>query len=120
MACSRVNCAFYVHLHNIFRLVPRGGMTEVSWFDFRKKQDIQPSPDKPTFLFNGHGGSLGVKRSGRLANHSPPSSAEIKNAWTYTCWSARVFMAHKGTTILRFICYFNVYRGLKRKDDSTG
>jgi hypothetical protein len=28
--------------------------------------------------------SLGVKRPGREANHSPPSSAEIKNAWSYT------------------------------------
>jgi hypothetical protein len=27
--------------------------------------------------------SLGVKRSGREADHSPPSSAEIKNAWRY-------------------------------------
>jgi hypothetical protein len=28
--------------------------------------------------------SLGVKRPGSEANHSPPSSAEIKNAWSYT------------------------------------
>jgi hypothetical protein len=28
--------------------------------------------------------SLGVKRSGREADHSPPSSAEVKNAWSYT------------------------------------
>jgi hypothetical protein len=27
---------------------------------------------------------LGVKRPGREANHSPPSSAELKNAWSYT------------------------------------
>jgi hypothetical protein len=26
----------------------------------------------------------GVKRLGREANHSPPSSAEVKNAWSYT------------------------------------
>jgi len=25
--------------------------------------------------------SLGVKRLGREADHSPPSSAEVKNAW---------------------------------------
>jgi hypothetical protein len=29
--------------------------------------------------------SLGVKRQGREADHSPPSSAEVKNAWSYTC-----------------------------------
>jgi hypothetical protein len=28
--------------------------------------------------------SLGVKRPGREADHSPPSSAEAKNAWSYT------------------------------------
>jgi hypothetical protein len=28
--------------------------------------------------------SLGVKRPGRQADHSPPSSAKVKNAWNYT------------------------------------
>jgi hypothetical protein len=28
--------------------------------------------------------SRGVKRPGREADHSPPSSAEVKNAWSYT------------------------------------
>jgi hypothetical protein len=28
--------------------------------------------------------SLGVKRPGREADYSPPSSAEVKNAWNYT------------------------------------
>jgi hypothetical protein len=28
--------------------------------------------------------SLGVKRPGREADHSPPSSADVKNAWRYT------------------------------------
>jgi hypothetical protein len=28
--------------------------------------------------------SAGVKRPGREANHSPPPSAEVKNAWSYT------------------------------------
>jgi hypothetical protein len=27
---------------------------------------------------------VGVKRPGREADHSPPSSAEVKNAWSYT------------------------------------
>jgi hypothetical protein len=26
----------------------------------------------------------GVKRPGREADHSPPSSAKVKNAWSYT------------------------------------
>jgi hypothetical protein len=28
--------------------------------------------------------SLGIKWSGREADHSPPSNAEVKNAWSYT------------------------------------
>jgi hypothetical protein len=28
--------------------------------------------------------SLGVKRQGREDDHSPPSSAKVKNAWKYT------------------------------------
>jgi hypothetical protein len=28
--------------------------------------------------------SVGVKRPGREADHSPPSNPEVKNAWTYT------------------------------------
>jgi len=32
------------------------------------------------------GGSFpGIKLPRREANHSPPSSAEVKNAWSYTC-----------------------------------
>jgi hypothetical protein len=30
------------------------------------------------------GFSLGIKRPGREADHSLPSSVEIKNAWSYT------------------------------------
>jgi hypothetical protein len=28
--------------------------------------------------------SLGIKRPGREADHPPPASAEVKNAWSYT------------------------------------
>jgi hypothetical protein len=40
----------------------------------------------PGFLFNGYQGalSLEIKRPGREADHSAPSSAEVKNAWSYT------------------------------------
>jgi hypothetical protein len=35
----------------------------------------------------------GLKRRGREADHSPPSSAEVKNEWGYTITSPYVFMA---------------------------
>jgi hypothetical protein len=37
--------------------------------------------------------SLGLKRPGREADHSPPSSPEVKNAWRYTSIPEYVFMA---------------------------
>jgi hypothetical protein len=36
--------------------------------------------------------SLGLKRPGREADHSPPSGAEVKNAWSYTSTPQYVFM----------------------------
>jgi hypothetical protein len=37
--------------------------------------------------------TLGVKRPRREADHSPPSSAEIKNAWIYTSSPQHVYIA---------------------------
>jgi hypothetical protein len=37
--------------------------------------------------------SMGVKRSGREADHSSPSSAEVKDALSYTSTSQYVFVA---------------------------
>jgi hypothetical protein len=39
------------------------------------------------------GSFRGVKRPGREADHSPPSSAEVRNAWSYTSSPQYVFMA---------------------------
>jgi hypothetical protein len=36
--------------------------------------------------------SLGIKRPGREADHSPPSSAEVKNAWSCTSTPQYAFM----------------------------
>jgi hypothetical protein len=36
--------------------------------------------------------SLGLKRSGREADHLPPSSAEVKNVWSYTSTPQYAFM----------------------------
>jgi hypothetical protein len=37
--------------------------------------------------------SLGIKRPEREADHSPPSIAEVKNAWSYSSTSLYVFIA---------------------------
>jgi hypothetical protein len=50
--------------------------------------------------------SLGLKRPHRETHHSPPSSAEVKNAWSYTSTPPYTFMVWwsvkaQGPTLLR-------------------
>jgi hypothetical protein len=58
-----------------------------------------PCPDRLwdplSLLSKGYQGFflLGVKRPRREADHSPPSSTEVKNAWSYTSNPPYVFMA---------------------------
>jgi hypothetical protein len=48
----------------------------------------------PTSYKMGTGGPFpGVKRQGREADHSPPTSAEVKKMWIYTSTPPYVFMA---------------------------
>jgi hypothetical protein len=44
-------------------------------------------PTQPPIQWVPEALSLGVKRPGREADHSPPSSAEVKNVWRYTSTS---------------------------------
>jgi hypothetical protein len=49
----------------------------------------------PNLLFNGYRGlfSPGVKRPGREAEHSPPTSAEVKIMWSYKSTPPNDFIA---------------------------
>jgi hypothetical protein len=48
----------------------------------------------PNLLKNGYRGSFpGVKRHEREADHSPPTSAEVKKMWIYASTPSYVFMA---------------------------
>jgi hypothetical protein len=48
----------------------------------------------PTSYKIGTGGTFpGVKRQGREADHSPPTSAEVKKMWIYASTPPYVFMA---------------------------
>jgi hypothetical protein len=58
--------------------------------------------------------SLGVKRLGREADHSPPSSADVKNAWSYTFTPQYVFMAwclvkHRDNFTFTYYYYYYYY-----------
>jgi hypothetical protein len=49
----------------------------------------------PNLLSNGYWGALspGVKRQGREADHSPPTSAGVKKMWIYTSSPPYAFIA---------------------------
>jgi len=53
-----------------------------------------------SYLMSTKGSSLGVEQPGRQADHSLPSSAEVKNACSYTSSPQYVFMAW--CSIIRF------------------
>jgi hypothetical protein len=62
-------------------------------FDFRQGLGIflfttasRPAlgPTQPPIQWVPGAVSLGIKRPGCEADHTPPSSAEVKNAWSYT------------------------------------
>jgi hypothetical protein len=74
-----------------------------------------------------------VKRPGREADHSPPSSAEVMNAWRYTSTPKYVFMAwclvkHRDnfafififTIIFYFYPYYHIRTSRSRRMRLTG
>jgi hypothetical protein len=60
----------------------------------------------------GTGGSFprGVKQQGREADHSPPTSAEVKKTWIYTSTPPHVFMA---LCLVKYWDNFTFYHGLE-------
>jgi hypothetical protein len=50
-------------------------------------------PNQPPFQWVPGALSPMIKRPGRKANHTPPSSAEVKNAWRYTSIRQYIFIA---------------------------
>jgi hypothetical protein len=60
--------------------------------------------------------SLGVKRPGREAVHSSPSSAEVKNAWSYIFTPQYVFMAWCSDKLHLYLYRFIIkYENIKAK-----
>ena len=60
-------------------------------------------------LFNGYQGPFpGVKRPGRVVDHSHPSSAEVMNGWSYKSTPPNAFMVETGTNLFwfwLFLCF---------------
>jgi hypothetical protein len=64
-------------------------------------------PTHPTIQWVLGALSLGVKQPGHEVDHSPPSSAEVKNAWSYTstppiCFHGVVLNKHRDSFTFTF------------------
>jgi hypothetical protein len=62
-------------------------------FLFTTTSRIAVGPTQPHIQWVPGALALGVKRPGNEADHSPPSSAEVKNEWSCTSTPQYVFMA---------------------------
>jgi hypothetical protein len=68
-------------------------------------------PTQPPIQWVSEALYLGVKWPGREVDHSPPSSAEVKNAWSYTSTPQYAFMAwclvkHRGKFTFTLCLHF--------------
>jgi hypothetical protein len=81
---------------NLKKLVIKGSEFEFRWEqEFSLLHVVQTgSGVHPTSYPMGTGGSFpGVKRQGREADHSSPTSAKVKKMWIYISTPRYVFMA---------------------------
>jgi hypothetical protein len=67
--------------------------SRLSIFLFTTASRTALGPTQPPIQWIRAALSLGVKRPGHEVDHSPPSSAKVKNAWSYTSTPQYVFMA---------------------------
>jgi hypothetical protein len=72
--------------HEVYGLDDLGFESRQGWEFFLFTSTSRPAlePAQPPIQWLPGALSLGVKRLGRGADHSPPASAEVKNAWSYT------------------------------------
>jgi hypothetical protein len=82
---------------------------EIQFDRLRKNMTLNNMPTQPRIQWVPRALSLEVRRPGREADHSPPFSAEVKNAWSYAFTPQYVFMAwclvkHGDNVILTSLC----------------
>jgi hypothetical protein len=85
-------CAYKILCRSVSRFSGSSGPGRVKNFHFSISSrpalgSIQPPIKWVPGLFPG------IKRQGREADHSPPTTAEIKKMWIYTSTPPYVFMA---------------------------
>jgi hypothetical protein len=78
-------------LHGLSQLMVRGSNSDLntrvrlSWgISLHHRVQTGSGAQPASYPMDTGGFSLGLKRLEREADHSPPSSAEVKNAWSYT------------------------------------
>jgi hypothetical protein len=79
--------------------------TGMGIFLFTTASRMALGPTQPPIQLVSGALSLGVKRPGCEADHSHPSSAEVRNAWSYTSnppirLHARCLIRHRGSFII--------------------
>jgi hypothetical protein len=67
-----------------YELDDRGFESRLGIFLFTTASSPALGPTQPLIQWVSGVLSLAVKRPGRESDHSPPSSAEVKNSWSYT------------------------------------
>jgi hypothetical protein len=92
---NRVQCLSRVDTLMIFWVPYKMGnfLTSLATVSFSRRTLFPLRPTQPPVQWVPGALSLGVKRPGRGTDHSPPSSAEVKNASSYTSTPLYVFMA---------------------------
>jgi len=81
---AEVGCPFFLYTCMIIQRWATGWMNRGS---------TALGPTQPPIQWATGALSLGVKRQGREAYHSPPSATEVKQVWSYTFTPPYVFMA---------------------------
>jgi hypothetical protein len=71
-----------IHSNIVFPSMPRSSECSTELVSYFKSTGSGAHP--ASYPVGSRDPSPGVKRPGREADHSPPSSAEVKNAWCYT------------------------------------
>jgi hypothetical protein len=105
MSCSNIKVALCIYgsrdgsvsIATGYGLDDRGGQEFKFWYaqEFSLLHIVQTGSEvHPTSYKMGTGVSFpGIKRQGREADHSPPTSAEVKKMWICTSTPLYVFMA---------------------------
>jgi len=88
------------------------GLFPMQRHEILSSQNLTRPALRPTeFPIQGYGGSFpGLKRPGREADHTPPSSSEGKNEWIYTSTPTVILHGVKGDKFtFTFLWFFTAF-----------